>query len=140
MVHEDGARSLRVFGGTWIILPNGMRWTESRPQVTLVLTTAEFRVEQRFAWLSWATFGWARMAPPNDPSGRKYLWAVNWDDVSQVLLHDGFLGVRAPERGVCLFNTRSRADARRMHDFFVRAGVPFENAKPGRRFMHAHRA
>jgi hypothetical protein len=132
---DNPGRELRVSGGVLIVDAEGNWWTESRPQVLLVLTNSEFRVEQRFAWLSWTTFGWARAAPPGDPSGRKYLWSASWKDIKDVHLSQGFVAVRAPGRGACRFSTGSRSAARSMAEFLGDIGVRFESAHPTRRLI-----
>jgi len=129
------AEQLRIFGGVEIALPDGTSWTESRPQVALVLTNSEFRVEQRFGWMSWTTLRLARTAPQGDPSARKYLWSARWQDITEVHLRRGFLGVRAPGQGSCRFNTGSRSAARHMSDFLQEAGVQFEPVHPTRGFI-----
>jgi hypothetical protein len=133
---DASAEQLKIFGGVAIALPDGGRRTESRSHVALVLTRSEFRVEHRYAWLGWTTFKLARMAPPGDPDGRKYLWSATWEEITDVRLRGGFLGVVAPGRGACRFNTGSRAGGRLMAEFLRAAGVQFESVRPTRAFIH----
>lgn len=130
---------LRFHGSTKVFLPDGSVWRESRPQVTLILTPAEFRLEQRFAWLSWATFKLARLAEAGDPSGRRYIWSSPWSGIRAVQYKSGRLGVQTRDRGACYFRTHNPRARDAIRVFLHKNEIAFVEKYPDSALLRARR-
>ena len=134
IILKNGA-DLRLHGSVDVLVPGERFYNASNPLVTLILSPEGFVVQHRFRWLSWTSVELARhFASAGQPRG-PVIWVARWDEMDDVWMANGRLGVRNAVDGACRFATLSRNARREIAEYLDDNNVRFEPRRPGLGFL-----